>query len=606
MERIAADPPSRSIRIAPADKRDLERIHRLRHAVYAAELGQHPENPAGELRDGLDGFNHYIAAREGDDLTGCISLTPPDGPAYSIDKYLPRSALPFPVDDRLWEIRLLTVREGSRGGWTAPALLYAALRWVESRGGSRIVAMGRREILGLYLRLGLRSHGIGIRAGAVHYELLSASVEDLRTGLGRFAPALREMGRHVDWRLGIPFERPAACFHGGAFFEAVGEEFDRLERRHSIINADVLDAWFPPSPLVLDTLRDHLEWLCRTSPPTGCAGLVRAIARTRGVREECILPGAGSSDLMFLALRHWLGPSSRVLVLDPTYGEYFHILEQVVRCGVERFRLLREESYAIDPEALRDRIICLRPDLVILVNPNSPTGGHLRREPLEALLRVVPPATRVWIDETYCEYAGADQSVERFAASSPNVIVAKSLSKVYALSGLRVAYLCAPPQLIEDLRSLTPPWAVSLPAQAAAVKALQDPEYYALRHAETRALRAALARDLRSAAGWDIVEGTGPFLLCHLPEEGPGAAALCAACRGRGLFLRDVSSMGKGFRGRAVRIAIKDAIQNRRIVEIVAEVLARGAAGLSPEEAGNLAAPSTYWQRGMRAVSERR
>src|SRR5207344_1800686 len=101
-------------------------------------------------------------------------------------------------------------------------------------------------------------------------------------------------------------------------------------------NADVLDAWFPPAPGVTDTLQAHLPWLLRTSPPTDCAGLVGAVATARGVAPENILPGAGSSDLIFRAFRHWLTAGSRVLILDPTYGEYSHVLEKVIGCTVDR------------------------------------------------------------------------------------------------------------------------------------------------------------------------------------------------------------------------------------------------------------------------------
>src|SRR5262247_2911816 len=96
--------------------------------------------------------------------------------------------------------------------------------------------------------------------------------------------------------------RPPACYHGGAFFEAVGEEFDALERLSTVISADVLDAWFPPAPAVTDAIQKHLPLLLRTSPPTSCAGLVCAIARARGVEPANILAGGGSSDLIFLAL----------------------------------------------------------------------------------------------------------------------------------------------------------------------------------------------------------------------------------------------------------------------------------------------------------------
>src|SRR5205085_4484533 len=143
-------------------------------------------------------------------------------------------------------------------------------------------------------------------------------------------------------------------------------------------------------------------------------------------------------------------------------------------------------------------------DLMVLVNPNSPTGRHISRSHLEDVLRRAPLGTRVWIDETYVEYAGADQSLESFAARSENVIVCKSMSKVYALSGARVAYLCAGAHQLEELRAITPPWVVSLPAQVAAVRALQDPSYYADRYRETAALRQELSLRL-TALGLAVV-----------------------------------------------------------------------------------------------------
>lgn len=360
------------------------------------------------------------------------------------------------------------------------------------------------------------------------------------------------------------------CFHGGAFFHAVGEKFHSLERSRSIINADVLDAWFPPAPAVMDALTEYLPWLLRTSPPTHCAGLVETIAEVRGVFMENILPGAGSSDLIFRALREWLKPTSRVLLLDPTYGEYAHVLEQVIGCHVSKFPARRCDGYSVNLHRLH-AVMQGAWDLVILVNPNSPTGRHILRSDLEALLRDIPATTRVWVDETYVEYAGAGESIERFAARSSNVVVCKSMSKVYALSGARVAYLCGGRDLIEPLRILTPPWVVGLPSQVAAVQALQSPDYYAFRYHETHRLRESLAAEFTDL-GWDVIPGTANFLLCHLPDDGPVAASVVADARDQKLFLRDASGMGTGLGTRAVRIAIKDAITNQRMVEILEKV----------------------------------
>ena len=95
---------------------------------------------------------------------------------------------------------------------------------------------------------------------------------------------------------------------------------------------------------------------------------------------------------MFLALPTWLDQSSRVTLLDPTYGEYQHILDHVVGCEVDALPLRRDEGYAVDIDALERS--AAESDLLILVNPNSPTGLHVARSELVQLLDAVPATTR--------------------------------------------------------------------------------------------------------------------------------------------------------------------------------------------------------------------
>jgi histidinol-phosphate/aromatic aminotransferase/cobyric acid decarboxylase-like protein len=298
------------------------------------------------------------------------------------------------------------------------------------------------------------------------------------------------------------------------------------------------------------------------------------ISRARGVDEECIVPGAGSSDLIFLGLRHWLNPESRVLILDPMYGEYAHVLERVVGCHVDRLTLSRARNYSVDCDELA-AAIARGYDWVILVNPNSPTGQHVPRRRLESILRNAPGATRFWIDETYVEYAGPSQSLEQFAAAaaSRNVVICKSMSKVYALSGVRCAYLCGPAHLMDELRTISPPWAVSLPGQIAACEALRNASYYRDRWNETHALREDLSAGLRTL-GWDVLPGCANFVLCHLPLTQPEASVVVAECRRRNVFLRDVANMGACFDARTLRVAVKDAHGNGVMLETLRAVLA--------------------------------
>lgn len=559
-------------RISIACDSDRDSIYALRHEVYAEELHQHPAAHDRILSDSLDAFNEYIVARMDGQVVGFVSITPPGFGRYSIDKYLPRKNVDLSFDEGLYEMRILTVARPHRGARLAAALMYAAGRWVEERSGTHLVAMGRIEVLSIYLKHGFKSLGHQIKVGAVTFELLSASMQQLRATVERRHTFYEKLEKQLEWGLPFPFSKSPCCFHGGAFFDAIGTDFETLERRDSIVNADVLDAWFPPSPTALNALREHLPWLMRTSPPAQCEGLRRAIARHRGVSEENILPGAGSSDLIYLAFPQWLNQNSRVLVLDPMYGEYVHILEKVIGCQVDRMVLPRRDGYVVDLEELRARA-ALGYDLIVLVNPNNPTGQHIAGQKLKEVLSCVPESTRVWVDEAYIEYVGPDESLERFAAASENTIVCKTMSKVYALSGMRVAYLCGSPRQLSDLLRMTPPWAVSLPAQVAAVKALADSGYYQDRYRETRKLRQQLIEALRRIGIREIVAGQANFVMFHLEPDQPSAATVLSEARRRGVFLRDASPMGCQVGLRALRLTVKDGETNKRILAALESVL---------------------------------
>src|SRR5258706_10087909 len=136
-EILNAPPTGRSARsldnlpfvLSLASEADRDAIYRLRHEVYARELGQHAATPAGSLRDALDDWNIYLVAKIAGQIAGFISLTPPSAGEpnaefhYSIEKYIGRDALPFPFDDRLYEVRLLTVLRPHRGRELATLLM---------------------------------------------------------------------------------------------------------------------------------------------------------------------------------------------------------------------------------------------------------------------------------------------------------------------------------------------------------------------------------------------------------------------------------------------------------------------------------------------------
>lgn len=365
----------------------------------------------------------------------------------------------------------------------------------------------------------------------------------------------------------------ATCFHGGASYSWIGETFENLAHIKDLIDADVLDAWFNPSPRAVQVLHENLSWTLRCSPPAVPRGVERTLAHCLDIDTDNLICGAGSSSLIFLALRELLNPDSRVLILDPTYGEYAHVLSNVIGCRCDSFALDSKMSYIVDLQQLRATVCANNYDLVIIVNPNNPSGQLLPREQLESTIDSFPKRTKVWIDEAYIDYAGINQSLISFAASRSNVIVCKSLSKVLALSGLRVAYLVSHFDFVHSLRRITPPWSMSLPAQLVLIEALNDRPYYENCYALTHQLRNELALKL-GQCGLTVYSSTANFLLVDYPVHLPKADEFIRLCREEtNLLLRNVRSMGKAPSDHCFRIAVKDAATNGCMVAKIRDVI---------------------------------
>ena len=525
--------PSRPL-LEMASVHDRPEIYRARHDIYATELGQYPETPCRQLRDYTDDHNAYIVARKDGAIHGFVAITPP-GSRRAMERHGV-----LPTDPSSYEIRLLGVVKGCRGHGVARALSTAAVRYVQASGGTCVEIMARTELVGAYEKAGYkRVASQDVAVGSVSYAHMFGHARHVLARLGT--------PRHVQWNLPFGIVHTTACTHGGRGLETL--------RATKNVNADVLDAWFEPAPRVLECLAENVGVTARTTPPAAAHELVDAVAEARGVPRSCILLGAGSSDLMYRAFWTWLRPSSRVLLVTPTYAEYEHLLG-AIGCRVVRMRLGPDTGYRLESLRFSQAF-----DLVVVVNPNSPTGAFVRN--LGDVLCGVR-ASRVWVDETYIDYVCPDASLESHVMRHPRLIVCKSMSKAYALSGLRVGYLCAHPTQLETLRTRTPPWMVSRLAQRAAVEALASPQYYSARYAETHVLRSQLGAFLQSL-GWTLATpGCANFVMAS-PPLGTSVVRIVSACSSRGVFVRRVDNHW-------VRISVCGVSEQDRLMKVMESV----------------------------------
>lgn len=284
----------------------------------------------------------------------------------------------------------------------------------------------------------------------------------------------------------------------------------------------------------------------------------------RGVPIDSVVLGGGSSEIIHRVLPRFVG-AGPVTLLDPTYSEYGFVL---TAHGIEvrRFKLDVEHDFNVDVGALAS--FSSGSSCVVLVNPNNPTGRTLDRNSIAELLDRLEPRTSLWIDEAYVDYVDGEVSVERNAAEHPRILALKSLSKGYALSGIRAAYGIAHPDFALEVRASTPPWIIGTPALAACVAALSCPDYYRAKYRETRELRRRFRGKLE-VIGRRVWEGDLNAVLVQARSAQELADRLAQA----GVFVRTPVGMGSVLGDEFVRIAVLPPREQDAILEVLTQTV---------------------------------
>ena len=322
-----------------------------------------------------------------------------------------------------------------------------------------------------------------------------------------------------------------------------GKGFSAAERQNAIC-LDVLDAWFDPSPGVAKAYLTSLSSISH-SPELDSESLRSAMAYKKPLPETCIGLGAGSSEIIHRVFGSRIGAT--VLVLDPTYSEY-RFVASAKGAIVRSFALDPNQGFRITLPALVDAARGC--DDVVLVNPNNPTGKYLTREEILGIRESLPAGCRLWIDEAYVDYCPAQTSVEQDASRVENLVVIKSLSKSFGLSGLRVAYWVG----VNASSVITPPWAISQPGITCAVAALEDEEYYRPLWTDTVRRAEAFSEQLRKF-GFETWAGSLNSVLLQLPD-GIHAESFAHRLLEKGLVLRTPEGMGEVLDNRFLRISL--------------------------------------------------
>ncbi len=287
-----------------------------------------------------------------------------------------------------------------------------------------------------------------------------------------------------------------------------------------------------------------------------------AIAAHVGVDPAQIWVGAGSSELLRIMALAVGGPGTSALYAWPSFVIYRLATTLAMSEPIE---VPLDDAMVHDPEAM---LAALRDDttIVYLCNPNNPTGTLLDPDQVARFIERVPPDVVVVVDEAYHEYVTVEghHSAIGLVGDHPNLVVARTLSKIYGLAGLRIGYVVGQAETVAELRCPQAPFSVNSLAQVAAVEALRHPERVEERRELNRAGRERIERGL-AELGVPYVPSQTNFVFFR---PGPDTALTADTFLGHGVVIRGLS-MGW------VRVTVGSDEENRRFLEVLAAELDR-------------------------------
>jgi len=310
-------------------------------------------------------------------------------------------------------------------------------------------------------------------------------------------------------------------------------------------------------------------------PPSDYRWLTQAAAARYDVEPAEVLVGAGADEILDIVAKAMLPPGGVAVIPDPTYSLYAILTEQRGARPISVPRHPAAGRWAIDVAAVRraGRMA----DLVWLCNPNNPTGAAEPDSAVESLLDGLardadddgrlPPA--VVLDEAYVEFSGA--SLVGLRCGYPRLVVVRTVSKAYALAGLRVGFALAVPATIATLRPYRPPGSVSTVSVSIVTQVLQDDDALRSNLERVGLERHRLAYALNEL-GWRVRPSVTNFLLVGFGSA-QAAAGMAERLLERGLVPRrfDAGHPLAAY----LRLTVRDVEQNNRLIAAARELARR-------------------------------
>ena len=264
---------------------------------------------------------------------------------------------------------------------------------------------------------------------------------------------------------------------------------------------------FPPHPAVIDAIARAAADINRYPDPEARA-LRRAIADHHETEPGRVAVSNGSCEILLAAALALCEPDDEILFAWPSFSIYPYLAPL---CGAREIRVELTDDYVHDLDGMLEEITAAT-QLLIVCNPNNPTGTHIPVDRIGAFVESVPDRTTIILDEAYIEYQTNDDPdmTLDLQEKHPNVVLLRTFSKIHGLAGLRVGYALCSPQFRAAVDAVRQPFSVNALAQAAATEAIRHQDDVADR-VEKNVIERVFVEDQLREMGFETADSEANF-----------------------------------------------------------------------------------------------
>ena len=364
-------------------------------------------------------------------------------------------------------------------------------------------------------------------------------------------------------------------FHGGNIYKIFREKnIDKILDYSSNIN---------PYGVPENLKKEIFEkvFVLERYPDPDYIELREKIAEKNNLNIENIIVGNGATEIIFLFMKI-LSPK-KVLIVSPTFGEYERAIKASTLANdsleINYFELKEAENFVLNVKNLETELEN-NYDLLILCNPNNPTGQFLKLKKLEEILKICEQKnTKLFVDEAFVEFVEdwENESIINSKENKENLFVIRAFTKFFAIPGLRLGYgICFNNNLLKKMLEKKEPWSVNNIADLAGKTVLDDENYIQKTKEWIKDQKKYMYENLNKIEGLRAYKTEVNFILLkiedNLLKKGLDVKNLRKKMLEKGILIRDASNfiyLNKHY----FRLAIKDKLNNEKVIETLTSIL---------------------------------